>query len=234
MEGQLHDLERNKIAEIIHTTKPDICIEVGTWYGGGSTKTILNSLKNIENGFLFGIEYDKSIYSKMIENITNYLPDVQQYFKPYFGRSKNAIPKIIKENNLTKIDFVFLDGGNNPNEQIKEFKILNNFMPVGGYLLAHDINVRKGKYFKNYVRNINLFDIEIISTETGLLIAKKTQNRYSAMGKFRAEVVLLSQRLNPIELSAVFLSSKLKNILLKFIPSKLAYKLTNGRLVPDE
>lgn len=234
MDGQLNELERKKIEQIILENKPQFCIEVGTWYGGGSTKTILTALKKNNTGFLFGIEYDKSIYKKMVENISSYFPDISNYFKPYFGRSTEAIIQILEENQLDKIDFVFLDGGNNPNEQIQEFKLLDRLIPIGGFIIAHDVKVRKGKYLKRYLKHLSNYSMEILDTETGLLISKKLSLKPRPINKLKANLFLTFQRANPIELFASILTTSVKTKLLKILPLSLRYRITNGRKLPSK
>lgn len=234
MDGQLDKLERSRIEQIILENKPKFCLEVGTWYGGGSTKTILTALKKNNTGFLFGIEYDKSIYKKMVENISSYFPDINNYFKPYFGRSTEAIKQILEENQLDKIDFVFLDGGNNPNEQIQEFDFLDRLIPIGGYILAHDVKARKGKYLKNYLRNLSNWEIEILDTETGLLVSKKLSMSPKIINQLKANLFLIFQRANPMELAAQIFTTNLKTQLLKILPLSLRYRITNGRRLPSK
>jgi hypothetical protein len=81
----------------------------------------------------------------MIANIRAGAPQEAKRFTPLFGFSQDVLPKWVKEQPAnTSVDFVFLDGGNNPREQIEEFELLDQLIPVGGQLMSHDANMRKG------------------------------------------------------------------------------------------
>lgn len=50
-----------------------------------------------------------------------------------------------------RVDLAFLDGGDNPYEQVREFQFLDPRIPVGGQLLSHDAKLRKGRWLVPYV-----------------------------------------------------------------------------------
>jgi hypothetical protein len=55
------------------------------------------------------------------------------------GQMSDEHPRWLAERGAAdQVDFVFLDGGDNPLEQIIEFKLLADRIPVGGRLMAHD------------------------------------------------------------------------------------------------
>ena len=135
IEGQLNAQERKLLMDAVINApiKPQIIIEVGTWCGGGSTLHLLAALEKNDKGHLWGIEADPAIYERMMENITKKAAAAARLFTPIFGFSQNVIPKWLAE--LPKdamVDFVFLDGGDNPYEQITEFNLLNPRIPVAG------------------------------------------------------------------------------------------------------
>ena len=61
-----------------------------------------------------------------------------------------------------QIDLVFLDGGDNPNEQIQEFELLADRIPLGGHLFAHDAKLRKGKWLHPYLKLLDNWRVELI------------------------------------------------------------------------
>jgi predicted O-methyltransferase YrrM len=135
VEGQLNPAERRLLTEAIRTAseKVNVVLEVGTWLGGGSTIHILRALEENNRGHLWGIEADESIYKRMINNIRAAAPEVIARFTPLFGLSRDVIPRWLAEKDRDfKIDLAFLDGGNNPSEQIIEFRLIDPYMPVGG------------------------------------------------------------------------------------------------------
>jgi predicted O-methyltransferase YrrM len=147
MEGQLNTKEREIITRWVTDLKPERAMEVGTWLGGGSTLHILKALHANEHGHLWGIEAFQSIYEAMLKNINSAGQEIAARFTPLFGFSQAVIPDFLAKNGKdTTIEFVFLDGGDNPMEQITEFQVLRDAMPVGAVLLSHDAKLRKGKW----------------------------------------------------------------------------------------
>ena len=156
--GQLNVEERRIItAAIIDAPKkPEIVLEVGTWFGGGSTLHLLRALEHNATGHLWGIEADQSIYERMVTNIRRAAPEVCHRFTPLLGFSEDVIPRWLEQlGSDAKIDVVFLDGGNNPREQITEFGLLDPHMPVGAVLIAHDAKLRKGKWLVPYISTLD-------------------------------------------------------------------------------
>ncbi len=158
IEGQLNSAERQLITDAIcgADKKPGVVIEVGTWLGGGSTLHILRALERNGTGHLWGIEVDRSIYERMIAAIRAAAPQEANRFTPLFGFSQDVLKQWQQEQppNIA-VDFVFLDGGNNPREQMEEFDLLNPLIPVGGQLMSHDAKVRKGRWLVPYVSRLD-------------------------------------------------------------------------------
>ena len=159
IEGQLNATERKLLSDGITLAKkkPGVVIEVGTGLGGGSTLHILRALEQNGTGHLWGVGADRSIYDRMPANIRAAAPEASGRFTPVFGFSQNIIPQWLAERGKdVKVDFAFLDGGNNPGEQIDEFHLLDPFIPVGGQLMAHDAKLRKAKWLVPYIMKLAL------------------------------------------------------------------------------
>ena len=164
IEGQLNATERKLLSEGITLAKkkPGVVIEVGTWLGGGSTLHILRALEQNGTGHLWGVEADRSIYDRMLANIRAAAPEASGRFTPVFGFSQNIIPQWLAERGKdVKVDFAFLDGGNNPGEQIDEFHLLDPFIPVGGQLMAHDAKLRKAKWLVPYIMKLDHWQAKV-------------------------------------------------------------------------
>jgi predicted O-methyltransferase YrrM len=229
IEGQLNAAERGFITATILNApqKPQMAMEVGTWLGGGSTLHILRALEKNGAGHLYGIEAVSSIYQRMIENIQKAAPEATNRFTPVFGYSDEAIPALLgKQPPEFKVDFVFLDGGNNPMEQITEFRLLDKHIPVGGQLLAHDARKRKGKFLVPYLRLLDNWETQMHDfSEMGLFYAKKTKLSPSPAALQAAGKKLRQLRLEPKEAVSAILPSWLCVIILKLLPRRLAHSL---------
>jgi len=229
IQGQLSAVERDFITQAILNApvKPRLAVEVGTWLGGGSTLHILRAMEKNQTGHLYGIEAVSSIYTQMVENIRKAVPQGANRFTPIFGFSDEAIPKLIgMQSPDAAIDFVFLDGGNNPMEQIMEFRLLDPYIPVGGQLLSHDARRRKGKFLVPYLQLLDNWESDLPDfSEAGLFYARKLRPAPSPASLKTAKRKLAQLRLEPKEAVAALLPSWLCVLILKLLPRSLARSL---------
>lgn len=233
IEGQLNAQERELLVKAVTgaARPPLVAIEVGTWLGGGSTLHILRSLEKNGQGHLWGIEADRGIYERMLANLRAAAPQALHRFTPLFGFSQNVIPEWLASQPAGgQIDFAFLDGGNNPMEQILEFRLLAPRIPVGGQLMAHDAKLRKGKWLGPYVSRLDNWRSQMhdISAE-GLLYAVKTAPEPSRASLKAAESWLFKARLQPAEVASAVLPSRVCGWVLNLLPRNTARWLADGR-----
>ena len=231
--GQLNSEERRIITAAVLEAeqKPKVILEVGTWLGGGSTLHLLRALEQNGVGHLWGIEADRSIYDEMLKNIGAAAPEALHRFTPLFGFSQRIIPRWLAEQGPQfEIDFAFLDGGNNPSEQIIEFGLIDPHMPVGGILMAHDAKLRKGKWLVPYLSRLDNWESQLhdVSVE-GLFSAKKIAPHPSASSFRSARLHLLRMRFQPAEVAAALLPAKVCKFVLGLMPEKLRRHIGEGR-----
>lgn len=226
IQGQLNERERQLLVEAITQAepKPETVIEVGTWLGGGSTLHILRALEKNGKGHLWGIEADRSIYDRMLANIRESAPLESQRFSPLFGFSQQVLKTwIAKQDARMRIDFAFLDGGNNPQEQIDEFSILDP-------LMAHDAKLRKGKWLVPYLSRLDHWSCKLYDvSDEGLFYARKIALNPSPRSLKSARQHLLRLQLEPAEIAARFLPSRVCGLVLRLMPQRLSKALSDGR-----
>jgi predicted O-methyltransferase YrrM len=231
--GQLNSEERRIITAAVLEAeqKPKIVLEVGTWLGGGSTLHLLRALEKNGTGRLWGVEADRSIYEEMLKNIRAAAPEALHRFTPLFGFSQEVIPRWLNElGPEKKVDVAFLDGGNNPGEQIEEFKLLDPRIPIGGQLLAHDAKLRKGKWLVPYLSRLDNWEVQLHDvSEHGLLHARKLALKSSPASRRAAAFCRFKMRCHPIEIAAAILPSRVCGFVLGLLPRKLAWRLSDGR-----
>lgn len=233
VEGQLNAAERAILTAAIleKSPKPQIVLEIGTWLGGGSTLHFLRALEKNGQGHLYGIECDRSIYERMIENIRQAAPEAAHRFTPLFGFSQEVIPKFLAEQKPGfQIDVAFLDGGNNPQEQMDEFALIDSRMPVGSRLLAHDAKLRKGRWLGPYISRLDNWESQLhdISVE-GLFTAKKIRPQPSASSLQAAEAEYRRLRRAPVEVLGRLAGPSARKFLLKLLPHSFVKKLAEGQ-----
>ncbi len=233
IEGQLNSAEREFITSCVLAApvKPSVALEVGTWLGGGSTLHILRALDKNGVGHLYGIEADASIYERMVANIRKVAPDAAKRFTPIFGFSDEAIPKwLATQDKEFKLDFVFLDGGNNPMEQIVEFRLLDKFIPAGGQLFGHDARKRKGKFLVPYLRLLDNWETQVHDfSDYGMVYSRKLREFPTAASLASAKGKLNRMRLEPKEIAATILPSWFCGAVLKMLPRQFSKSLSDEK-----
>jgi predicted O-methyltransferase YrrM len=232
IEGQLNAEERALITSTILNApvKPKVAVEVGTWLGGGSTLHILRALQKNGEGHLWGVEASKDIYEKMIASIRAGAPEAADRFTPLLGFSTEVLPRWLKELPAdAEIDFVFLDGGDNPYEQIEEFHLLAPRIKVDGVLMSHDARGRKGKWLVPYVSLLDNWDAKVFDiSREGVFHARKIKAQPSEASRRAAERKLKMMRLEFVELAARFVPSKICGLVLRALPRRWSRKLMIG------
>jgi predicted O-methyltransferase YrrM len=231
MEGHLCDKERSIISQRVMELVPDRVIEVGTWLGGGSTLHILRALESARHGHLWGIEVSEEIYELMVASILSEGGELAARFTPILGFSDRVIPDLLKEIGPGgTFGFVFLDGGDNPMEQIEEFQLLADHVPVGGVIMSHDAKLRKGKWLVPYVRAHDNWQCILHDlSEEGLFEARKVREEPSEHSRCQAAATLRALRRQPVELIGRWLPSPLIDLILRCLPKKIILAVTQGR-----
>lgn len=231
LEGQLNAEEREQILRAVTGLLPSkpICLEVGTYKGGGSTLQILQALAQ-GDGILFGIEASQRVFEEMKSSLQSREPQLCRRFFPVLGFSQKVIPSLIAEGHLTRVDFAFLDGGNNPREQIEEFYLLDSRMPVGAILMAHDALLRKGRWLSRVLPVLDHYETQVLPiSEEGLLIARKLAPCASFKSRTKARLLLFLCRLSPLELAAQWTPSGIRSLTFALLPKKFGAWLGDGR-----
>ena len=228
IESQLHPVEKEIIARRVEAMRDPNILEIGTYKGGGSTLTFLEALKRKSSGRLIGIEADPDVFAVMKANITSVDPGYLAFFEPINGFSQRVIPGLLTK--YPRFDLAFLDGGNNPREQIEEFELLKDAIPVGGFLFSHDANLRKGHWLVPYLTELDNWRVAIHqASEEGLLEAEKIGVSPSPASLRRARNVLCRRKLSPVELATLLFPSSFKGFVLKLLPLKIRRRIGEGR-----
>jgi predicted O-methyltransferase YrrM len=228
IESQLHPGEKDILrGKLLAMPKPTI-LEIGTYKGGGSTLTFLEALKRKGFGKLIGIEADPDVFAEMKANIVSVDPGYFAFFEPISGFSQRVIPGLLTRH--PHFDLAFLDGGNNPREQIEEFELLKNAIPVGGFLFSHDANLRKGHWLVPYLFELDNWRVTIHQASVeGLLEAEKVGEAPSTESLQRARSVLRRRMLSPVEIATLLFPSSFKGFVLKLLPLKIRRRIGEGR-----
>ncbi len=231
--GQLNAEERRILVAAVCDAPipPKIVLEVGTWLGGGSTLHLLRALEQNGEGYLWGIEADRTIYDQMLKNTRSAAPEAMHRFTPLFGLSQEVIPRWLHDLRPdAKVDLAFLNGGDNPMERITEFKLLDDRIPVGGQLLSHDAKLRKGKWLVPYLTALDHWSSQLhdVSVE-GLFSSCKIAMAPSEESQRAAAQVLKSLRREPVEMLGRWLPTPLCALILGLLPTNIRNRISQGR-----
>lgn len=131
MQGQLMPAERALLTEVVTQYKPKICLEVGTWKGGGSTHSIFSGLKANGFGELYTCEIDLDNFNEAAELFKN-----DRLVHTFNCASYQLIEKLIAEGK--QVDFAMFDGSENSQENLDDFKMLDAHLKSGSIFMAHD------------------------------------------------------------------------------------------------
>jgi predicted O-methyltransferase YrrM len=228
IESQLHPVEKQILGRRVDAINDPTILEIGTYKGGGSTLTFLETLKRKRSGKLIGIEADPDVFAEMKANIASVDREYFDFFEPISGFSQRVIPEVLTKH--PHFDLAFLDGGNNPREQIEEFELLKDAIPVGRFLFSHDANLRKGNWLVPYLTELDNWRVTIHqASEEGLLEAEKIGAAPSPESLRRARRVLRGRMLSLVELATPLFPSSFKGFVLKLLPVKIRRRIGEGR-----
>jgi predicted O-methyltransferase YrrM len=131
MQGQLMPAERALLTEAVKQYKPRVCLEIGTWKGGGSTYSIYTGLQANGFGELYTCEIDHENFNEASELYKN-----NHRVHIFNCASYQLIEKMIAESK--HVDFAMFDGSEDSKENLDDFKMLDAHLKPGAIFMAHD------------------------------------------------------------------------------------------------
>jgi hypothetical protein len=190
--GQMSIKEKEYIYNTVKNTNSKQAIESGTWYGGGSTLSLVKGLSET-GGILYTFEENHSFYevAKRFYDNSSYTNNIKLYNTSFIDGLKNLSYEF-----LNSVDLILLDGGDelpnglhklnisayiqnyNVSENVQSFKFLEDKIKIGCNLLLHDWSVPEGRgnFIQRYLQdtnNTNFKLINVIPDSTGLAHIQK-------------------------------------------------------------
>lgn len=139
--GQMYIADRRGLYETIREFKPKHCLEIGTWEGGGSTLFISSALAHNGAGTLHTTEADPWTHSKAKNYYQRYLPTLNKHVDFILSSSvESFLPALAATNGL---EACFLDGAEDSQETLAQYRFLEPHFHPGTILMAHDWNTDK-------------------------------------------------------------------------------------------
>jgi len=132
--------------------------EVGTWEGGGSTFFIAQALHDNGFGILHTTEADSDLVRSTTANYARYLPHLLPRVNFHHGRSTDVYPPLLAELPLANV--VFLDGGQDAEQTLAEFRMFDRSLSEGGTLMLHDWDNEKMRLVRPQIEGSSDWHIE--------------------------------------------------------------------------
>jgi predicted O-methyltransferase YrrM len=136
LEGQMWFRERQFLFQTVRCYKPVHCFEIGTWKGGGSTLFITRALAENGSGMLHTIESNPEFHGQAKENFRKHLPELLPFVDFRFGDYREVFREIL--NSAGRVDFLILDGPEDAQSTMDQFRFFLPSMKPGAVLMVHD------------------------------------------------------------------------------------------------
>jgi hypothetical protein len=137
--GQMFFAERRALYQTILKYRPRHCFEVGTFMGGGSTYFLASAFHKLGSGRVISMEneasyheFAKQFYEKHLRHLLPFVEFLNS------SRVEDFTPYI--ENG---VDCFFLDGPEDAEQTIEQYRFFETFCRTGTILMAHDWNTEK-------------------------------------------------------------------------------------------
>ena len=175
MEGQMMPDERAALMQEVVTHKPHCVLEVGTWKGGGSTYHIAAALVKNKRGHLYTCEVNPDFYHEAVRNLTD--AGLGKHISFHLKPSGDLIQDMLRNANVP--DFMFFDGGEDPQSALDDFVALDQHVKSGCIFSMHDwlhdLSIKQ-RLLKPYLEGLATWEIYKVLTppnSVGLVFARK-------------------------------------------------------------
>lgn len=136
--GQMYAAERQALFEAVVRRRPRKCFEIGTWSGGGSTYFIASAFKQIGAGELITVEADAGMHDLAKTYYSSCHPDLAVHVNFIHGNDVGVLAPHIGSD--VGVECFFLDGSDDRNESVRQFKFFETRSRPGTIMMAHDWN----------------------------------------------------------------------------------------------
>ena len=156
--GQMWFEERRQLYEFVRRLRPARCFEVGTWLGGGSTLAIARALRDNGSGHLHTIEVDPDVHRQTVDRWERHLSDLRPFVEFHVGNYRELFPPLISEG----VDFFVLDGAEDGEETMEQFRFFEEHSHVGTGLFAHDWETEKARLVRPALEHSERWELDAV------------------------------------------------------------------------
>lgn len=160
LRGQLWVAERRLLYGTVRKYRPEICFEIGTWRGGGSTLFLAQALHDNGEGMLHTIEVNREISQEAIDNYSAYLPELVPFVKFHLGDYRVIYGNILRT--CGPVGFLFLDGAEDADETLHQFELFAPHLGAGSIVMAHDWFTEKARLVRSLLEDRPEWEVKSI------------------------------------------------------------------------
>lgn len=144
-DGQMCKIEKDAMYDTIVLKRPDICFEIGTWLGRGSTYCIASALYANGGGYLHTVETISENHAYAAALYRGELKHLGPFVSFHLGYSTEVYPRLLQHYKSTGrlVDFLILDGGDVALQTVEEYEMFKPYLSPKAILACHDWNVEK-------------------------------------------------------------------------------------------
>lgn len=175
-QGQLVAKERALVRQTVLDARPRVCVELGTWRGGGSTYQIASALaESGTGGLLHTFEPDPEALQTAIENYRREASGLLPYIR-FHGEDFRAG---LTRAGLEGIDFALLDGPDDAEYTRAALRALAAPVTPGAFVILHDWHVEKCRAVRSEVAASDHWIIDTVYSDTPTGLARLRRRRSS-------------------------------------------------------
>jgi predicted O-methyltransferase YrrM len=165
-QGQMVERERALVHRTVLERRARLCVEMGTWRGGGSTYQIARALAENGGGMLYTFEPDPELFQVAVGHYRRQAPELL----PYVSFHCEDFLAGVQGRDLRPIEFAVLDGPDDPAITRSAVALLEERLAPGAFVILHDWNIEKCRQARPYLEGSSAWRIDTVyaDTPTGL------------------------------------------------------------------
>jgi hypothetical protein len=173
MPGQMYFEDRRVLYDAVRRLRPSRCFEVGTWMGGGSTLVIARALRDNGAGKLHTIELLEDVHRQAVGYYERHVPELRPYVEFHLGDYREHFPALVEDGG---VDFFVLDGAEDAEQTMEQFRFFDERSHVGTALFAHDWESEKSRLVRPEIEASSRWDVVATAAppkSVGLAVAER-------------------------------------------------------------
>jgi cephalosporin hydroxylase len=158
--GQMYIADRKALSGTVIKYMPQICYEIGTWIGGGSTFFLASAFAKLGRGKVVTTEVDVHAYQMARSTYETVLPHLLPFVEFHNTAKLDVFMPFIRQNQNT-VDCVFLDGADDARQTMEQYEFFRPYFKTGTILMVHDWNTEKMRGIRPVIEGNPKWNLEL-------------------------------------------------------------------------